>query len=266
MKRLAGLVILILVLAVIPAWASDAQRDLKAGYLALEAGDDARAVELYTRAIEVPGLGTRRLASAYFNRALAQRRLGKLDLALSDYNQAVELWPSYARAYNNRGYLYLLKGNNVQALRDLSQSLMLQPDNPLAHVGLGVAYQRIAMYDWAEMEFKRAIEVNPNYVEAYQRLAWLLATCPKPKYRNGARAVCLAQRAVFLKPSPMNYDALAAAYAEIGRFDLAQENQRKALARLRQAALNEYHDDFSRRLSAYMAGRPWRESTPAAAR
>lgn len=262
MKRVCFPLVCMLILAGSAAWAGGARHDLEAAYLASRAGDPARAVRLYTRAIDRRGLGLHRLAVAHFNRAVALRRLGLNRRALADYNQAVELWPSYARAYNNRGYLHLLMGDNVQALRDLSQSLALQPDNPLAHLGRGIAYQRMAMYDWAVKEFTRALELNPNRPDAYQHLAWLLATCPQKKYRNGARAVCLARRALFISPGPMNHDALAAAYAEIGRYQLAVKNQRRAIAGLRGKGQSGYFNAFSHRLALYRSGRPFRDSGP----
>ena len=42
--------------------------------------------------------------------------------------------------------------------------------------------------------YRRALELDPNLVEALNNLAWLLATCPDASLRNGAEAVQLAKR------------------------------------------------------------------------
>ena len=54
----------------------------------------------------------------YYNRAISYRETGKIDLALADYNRAIELNPSYFEAYNNRGNIYMARGDNERALQD----------------------------------------------------------------------------------------------------------------------------------------------------
>lgn len=60
----------------------------------------------------------------------------------------------------------------------------------------------------------------------------------------------------------MNHDALAAAYAEIGRYQLAVKNQRRAIAGLRGKGQSGYFNAFSHRLALYRSGRPFRDSGP----
>ena len=63
--------------------------------------------------------------------------------------------------------------------------------------------------------------------------AWLLATSPHPDIRDGDQALAQAQRAVRLERKAAYLHTLAAAYAEIGRFEDAVAVLRQALARIR---------------------------------
>lgn len=45
------------------------------------------------------------------------------DLAMRDYNKAIELKPNYAESYYERGYVYYLKGNLAQALNDFNKAV-----------------------------------------------------------------------------------------------------------------------------------------------
>ncbi len=71
--------------------------------------------------------------------------------------------------------------------------------------------------------YREALKIDPTDGWALNGLAWLVATCPDSKYRNGRLAVDLATRACegvqWAKPSYM--DTLAAAYAEAGDFGSA---------------------------------------------
>ena len=67
--------------------------------------------------------------------------------------------------------------------------------------------------------YRRALESNTNSVPALNNLAWLLATVPDPRFRNGREAVYLAERACELTQYQEAFamGTLAAAYAEAKR-------------------------------------------------
>jgi cytochrome c-type biogenesis protein CcmH/NrfG len=70
--------------------------------------------------------------------------------------------------------------------------------------------------------YAEAIQSNPANAEAHVELAWLLATHPDDRLRDGRRAISLARRAITLGSAhPALYETLAAAYAEAGDFDEA---------------------------------------------
>jgi len=57
--------------------------------------------------------------------------LGKCDLAIADYNKAMELGPDLAYAYNNRGLIRKMKGEKEKAIQDIERVLELSEDDGL---------------------------------------------------------------------------------------------------------------------------------------
>jgi hypothetical protein len=81
-------------------------------------------------------------------------------------------------------------------------------------------------------QFREAVNRDPNSAVALNNLACLLATAGDPSLRDGSEAVRLAERACGLTgyQNTSVLSTLAAAYAEIGRFDEAIATAEKASA------------------------------------
>src|SRR5439155_4864777 len=77
----------------------------------------------------------------------------------------------------------------------------------------------------------QALELDSTLASRADQGAWMLATHPDPRYRNGVLAVRLARQACQATAyrQPEFLDTLAAAYAENGRFEEAQAAARQAL-------------------------------------
>lgn len=88
-------------------------------------------------------------------------------------------------------------------------------------------------------------------------LAWLLATAPDSKVRDGARALLLAEQLVaWRRDDPAYLDTFAAAYAELSRFEDAVRTQKRAVGGLGRGSLR---DEYRRHLKSYENKTPWRE-------
>ena len=107
----------------------------------------------------------------------------------------------------------------------------------------------------AEIWAQRAFEAGDAL--ALNDYAWMLATSPVPEMRDGKLALRHAHRAVELNRGAANLDTLAAAYAELTRFEDARAVQRQALA----AAGDDVAlvEELTAHLAAYENARPWRE-------
>jgi TPR repeat protein len=98
----------------------------------------------------------------------------------------------------------------------------------------------------------------PESARAANDYAWILATSRHAEVRDGTRALVLAQRAVAEARSAIYLDTLAAAYAELRRFERAVATAHEALAAAPADAPDQV-DEFKLHLQAFEAGKPWRE-------
>ena len=91
-------------------------------------------------------------------------------------------------------------------------------------------------------------------------LAWLRATCPDEKCRNGQQAVEYATKACEMAQwkDEEYLDTLAAASAEAGDFDKAVEWQKKGM----DLAPTSKKADFESRLKLYQEKKPYRQPAP----
>jgi len=128
---------------------------------------------------------------------------------------------------------------------------------------LGYAYRGDAWYakkkyDKAIPDYNEAVRLDPKNTNAYGGRAWLWATCPDAKYRDGKKAVESATTAAELTEWKDAYSlgSLAAARAEAGDFTAAVLSQTKANALYSDA---EDKKNGDARLKLYREKKPYRE-------
>jgi tetratricopeptide (TPR) repeat protein len=218
-------------------------------------GDYDKAIADFTKAIEF----NPKSAKAYNNRGLAWDHKGDYDKAIADYTKAIEIDSKYDKAYNNRGLAWDHKGDYDKAIADYTKAIEINPKFTEVYYTRGKALSGKGDYGKAIADYTKAIEINPKFTEVYNDLAWLMATCPEGRYRDGKRAVELAEKAVALADVASCLDTLAAAYAEAGRFQEAIKTQERAITKLKQEGATEYLPEYEEPLSLYKANKPWRE-------
>jgi tetratricopeptide (TPR) repeat protein len=192
-------------------WANDALRIDKQhargyylkGWIHMEAGDTALAVSSYRTAIEQDPsmvdaflqLGVLHaekrdpLAMQYYNSALeiqpantkALYALGMFaqengmdSLALKCYARIKEIDPENVLAYYNTGYILLEHLREPEAARtEFSQVIDMAPQFTEAHYNRGVAYELQGRLDSAYLDYRRTLEVRPDYTAAAEAIGRL---------------------------------------------------------------------------------------------
>jgi tetratricopeptide (TPR) repeat protein len=93
---------------------------------------------------------------------------GQYDQAISQYNQAIAINPTFASAYFSRGVAYAQsRGQYDQALSDFSKAIEISPQFAKAYKDRGFAYYKKGQYDQAITDYSKAIEINPRFADAY---------------------------------------------------------------------------------------------------
>jgi len=196
----------------------------------------------------------------YYHRGDLWFMKGDYDRAIADYNKEIELNPKDADVYVSRAVAWENKRDYDRAIADYSKAIEVAPQFAYAYFRRGRAWKNKGDYDRAVADYNKGIEVDPRDYNAFNSLAWLLATCPESRYRNGVRAIQLATRAVELLDAANNIGTLAAAYAEAGRFQEAIKTQERAIAKLKKEKGNKKDmAEYEKHLASYKAGKPWRE-------
>ena len=197
-------------------------------------------------------------AEPHYNLGRALERKGRPDEAMAEYLEALRINPNYADAHNNLAIILGMRGRTDEAIRHYEEALRVNPDYAEAHTNLAIVLSWRGRMDEAVRHCREAIRANTNYADAYCYLALFLATDPDPKIRNGAEAVRLAEQGCRLtgRKDPLLLDALAAAYAEAGRFPEAVATAREAEALAWSFGKRQMSAQIQARLRLYEAGQP----------
>ncbi len=126
-----------------------------------------------------------------------------------------------------------------------------------AILGMARAASADGRYRQAVALYEKARLTDPDSARTHNGLAWLLATCPDPAFRDGQKALQFALRASELSAwrNPGILDTLAAAYAECGKFQEAVRWAERAV----QLATPVRKGDYYTRMECYRANKPHRE-------
>jgi tetratricopeptide (TPR) repeat protein len=125
-----------------------------------------RVISACTVLIESQGDSDENRANVHLQRGRMYRRLGKYELALTDFSESTRYSPKSADAYTGRGNAYRGLHQLDQSIADHSEAIRLGPNNAAAHNNRGNAWRDTKDYDKAIADYDAAIKLSPHYASA----------------------------------------------------------------------------------------------------
>jgi len=118
---------------------------------------------------------------------LLQRTRSSIEGAVKNFEKAIEIHPGYALAHAELAVANLLLSRvpgsygeltdseaQARAQPHAEQAFKLDPSLAEAQAAMGLVLKRQGQFEQALVHYRRAIEINPSYSDAYTWLGWLL--------------------------------------------------------------------------------------------
>lgn len=227
-----------------------------------------RALEDVEQAIRVQP----QLVQPHLMRAEIYAATNRLDQAIAQLERLLQMAPGQVQLLSQLGTFYMVDSQPRKAIEVLSRVLEQDSDNFRALRFRADAYLNVGQHAEAIADFERALVLDGEDESLLNNFAWVLATSPDDKLRDGARAIKLATKASELTghETPHILSTLAAAYAETGDFETAKKWSRQAVelsqkevdaaaSEDERAKLTADRDQLQKELASYEAGQPVRE-------
>jgi spermidine synthase len=166
-----------------------------------------------------------------------------------------------APLYLQLGILHSNVGEADVALRHFKEALQTDPHNADVYYDLALFLSKLGRTADAIKHYSEALRLKPYYVYAANNLAWIYSTHENPEFRDGEKAVKLAESVCDIGRcnDPALLDTLAAAYAETGRFKEAQLTAREAADLAQSTGYDSLAKEIKSRIKLYESNRPFRE-------
>jgi tetratricopeptide (TPR) repeat protein len=250
-----------------------------------------KAIAAFTKAIELQPTNP----VHYGDRGRCHAAWHHYDEALLDHHQAIKLGPKDASLYYDRGKALLAKRDFKAAMADFTTATQLDPQFAEAWLGWAETLQRLdsdptpalrktfelcnqaihehanddvavlvrgqafllqGSYLQALADFEQVLKLDSNSHDAHRLVAWIQATCPQRRLRDGDSAMNHATKACISTDftDAECLDALAAASAQAGKFDNAVKCARDA----HRLAWKEFQPEVAARLELYSVHKVYR--------
>ncbi|QDU57664.1 tetratricopeptide repeat protein [Aeoliella mucimassa] len=109
-------------------------------------------------------------ARAYLWEGMVYAQMGEYREAIRSYNKAISYSNRYLDAYLNRAHAYFQLGDYVSAIESFNECIRLQPSGAVYYFKRGLCQQNLGENANAIQSYTNAIQVDEQYVDAYDLL------------------------------------------------------------------------------------------------
>jgi serine/threonine-protein kinase len=153
--------------------------------------------------------------------------LGHHDLALQEFQQALDIDPHDAAALSGLANAYEHSGRTADAEAALQKAAALRPDSWDAYDELGNFYDRQGKFQQAIQQYQHALQLTPDNAQVYLNLGATYLDSGDPKLQGDAERAL--KKSVELSPSYQAYANLGALYLTEQRYGESVSSTENAL-------------------------------------
>ena len=135
---------------------------IRQGNLAVAEAELTRHLKVYPKDVEAVHL-----------RGIARGKLGKFVEGAADLDWAVEHHPQPFAVLNNLGNLWRNSGDSERALSSYEKAITLSPSFIDAHYNKGISHFDLGRLDEAATAYRRVLEINPKHIGSLNALGVL---------------------------------------------------------------------------------------------
>lgn len=141
------------------------------------------------------------------------------------WSDVLKKYPNVATAYNSRGAELLIKKEYAKAFFDFRRAINFDPIYYEAYFNLGSLYDDLGKYTEATKFVLKTLQIDPSYFKAYDLLCVLYG-----KMGKHSEVIEICKQLIKIKAdSAMTYNNLCSAYGNLGNFKEAVASCQKAL-------------------------------------
>lgn len=164
-------------------------------------------------------------AILYNDLGIAMYSAGRIDDAISRFNEALQLDPALAKAHLNLGVALISKEKLTDAARHFRRSMQIDPGRALAPNNLAGVLKMQGRIDEAIEYYNKALQIDPDHYRAHYALAEILS-----EQNKSDQALVHYRQAIRIKPN------FADAYYYLGNMLQNQGKMKEAIVYYRQLA------------------------------
>ena len=124
------------------------------------------AITYYNQAIQLKP----DYAQAFNNLGITQKELGRYEEAVGSYNKAIKIKSDFFEAHNNLGVALNELGKQSEAIESYKKAILIKPLSANGYYNLGNEHRQLSNHNGAIGSYKRALTINPYYAELYNNL------------------------------------------------------------------------------------------------
>ena len=131
-----------------------------------EIGSINLAIENFQRAVNLKP----DYAEAHYNLGVVLQKNGEDEEAYKSYEKAIAIKQAYPQAHNNIGMINLKKRNLNEAVKSFEWAVAYNPNYVEAHNNLGATFQELMQFQKAMYQYEKALSINPKFAQALNNL------------------------------------------------------------------------------------------------